>query len=315
MAPAKAYRAFEPHIARVVQGDLVGFQQPLRMADGSRRHFRFSLIPRTIDGGPSGFFLFGFDVTAVEQAKEQLRQAKDRAEAANEAKSQFLANMSHELRTPLNAIIGFSDIMANEILGPLENTVYRGYTQDILKSGHHLHELINDVLDLSKIEAGQFELYEEELDVAQVVEAAQRLVQMRADHAGVRLVAVPMERPWRLLADPRAMRQMLINLLANAVKFTPGSGSVTISAGPREDGFVIEVADTGIGIPADKLEDVTKPFYQIDNVMTRRHQGTGIGLSITDTLMKLHGGTLRLSSREANGTTATLKFPSSRVRR
>ena len=253
-------------------------------------------------------------MTAIEETKDQLRQAKDRAEAANEAKSQFLANMSHELRTPLNAIIGFSDIMANEILGPIGNAVYRSYTEDILKSGHHLHELINDVLDLSKIEAGQFELYEEELDVGQVIDAAQRIVQVRADQAGVQLVNIPMDQPWRLVADPRAMRQMLINLLSNAVKFTPSSGLVTVAARPAEDAFLVEVADTGIGIPADKLIDVTKPFYQIDNVLTRRHQGTGIGLSITDTLMKLHGGALRLSSREANGTTATLVFPLSRLR-
>ena len=313
-APPKAYRAFARHIARVLQGQHVSFQQPVSMTDGTRRHFRFNLIPRTIDDRASGFFLFGFDVTAIEETKEQLRQAKDRAEAANDAKSQFLANMSHELRTPLNAIIGFSDIMANEILGPIGNAVYRSYTEDILKSGHHLHELINDVLDLSKIEAGQFELYEEELEIAQVIEAAQRIVQVRADQAGVAMVVVPMDKPWRLIADPRAMRQMLINLLSNAVKFTPSAGTVTIAARPTDDAFVVEVADTGIGIPADKLLDVTKPFYQIDNVLTRRHQGTGIGLSITDTLMKLHGGTLRLSSRESSGTTATLVFPLSRLR-
>jgi PAS domain S-box-containing protein len=312
--PARAYQAFAPHIARVLAGETVSFQQPLRMADGARRHFRVNLIPRTIDGRPSGYFLFGFDVTAIEKTKEELRRAKDHAEAANEAKSQFLANMSHELRTPLNAIIGFSDIMANEVLGPIGNKVYRGYTEDILKSGHHLHELINDVLDLSKIEAGQFELYEEDIDVAQAIEAAQRLVHVRADQAGVHLVPVPMDRPWRLLADPRAMRQMLINLLSNAVKFTPAAGSVTISAGPQGDDFVISVADTGIGIPPDKLAEVTKPFYQIDNVMTRRHQGTGIGLSITDTLMSLHGGVLRLDSREDRGTTAMLVFPGRRVR-
>jgi PAS domain S-box-containing protein len=313
-APARTYRALAPHIAQALDGEHAGFQQPLRMADGSRRHFRFNLIPRTIDGRPSGYFLFGSDITAVEDAKDALRRAKDRAEAANEAKSQFLANMSHELRTPLNAIIGFSDIMANEILGPMNNSVYHNYTQDILKSGHHLHELINDVLDLSKIEAGQFELYEEELDVAQAVETAQRLVQMRADQAGVRIVVVPADRPWKLVADPRAIRQMLINLLSNAVKFTPSAGSVTVACRPEGEDFLIEVADTGIGIPAEKLADVTKPFYQIDNVMTRRHQGTGIGLSITETLMNLHGGALRLESCEDRGTRATLVFPASRLK-
>ena len=255
------------------------------------------------------------DITARKLDQLALIQAKEVAEAASRSKSQFLANMSHELRTPLNAIIGFSEMMASEVLGPMGNTRYRGYAEAILSSGSHLLDLINEVLDLAKIEAGRYELTEDWLNVTDALEDAVRLVGPRAAEKGAVITRLAGVAP-QLLADRRALRQMLLNLLSNAVKFTPAGGQISLNALWNGDGLRLEVADTGCGIPADRIGDLAQPFVQVDTAMNRRHTGTGIGLYLTRSLIELHGGRLTIESHqgEPSGTTVSLAFPAERLR-
>jgi signal transduction histidine kinase len=245
-----------------------------------------------------------------------LAHAKEEAEAANRTKSEFLANMSHELRTPLNAIIGFSDIMRSGIFGPLDER-YRGYAQDIHDSGSHLLEIITDILDLSKIEAGHLALLEEEVDLAQVLEGCERLVRERADKGGVRLsidVAGLASLPV-LLGDQIKIKQILLNLLSNAVKFTRRGGRVDVSTRVEPMGeLVIEVADTGIGMTEEQIGLALQPFRQVDSSMARRHEGTGLGLPLTKSLVELHEGTLVVESKFGVGTRILVKFPQHRTR-
>ncbi|NWH08453.1 MAG: HAMP domain-containing histidine kinase [Alphaproteobacteria bacterium] len=234
---------------------------------------------------------------------------------ANASKSQFLAQMSHELRTPLNAIIGFSELMNAELFGPLGNDRYREYTADIMKSGQYLLNLINDLLDLSKIEADKYELYEQPLDIQQVLAAAARMVEARAKAEGVVLViAVPLEGV-RLHADERAVKQMALNLLSNAVKFTDKDGEVKLSALIEPDGrLAVTVSDTGIGMHKRDIPKALSAFGQIRNDKTvYTADGTGLGLPITQALIDLHGGTLVIDSVYGRGTTVTLRFPEKRV--
>jgi signal transduction histidine kinase len=236
------------------------------------------------------------------------------AEAASVAKSQFLANISHELRTPLNAILGFSEIMKSEMFGPLGSPQYRGYAADIHDSGSHLLTVINDILDLSKIEAGKFELNEEDCDVPRLVRDAVRFVAERADSAGLGLQqrlapALPAVR-----ADGRLIKQILLNLLSNAIKFSQAGGMVTVAAAiDREGGLSLTVADTGIGIAADQLERVLQPFTQVENTLTRTHAGTGLGLPLCKSLIELHGGRLVLESAVGRGTAVTIMLPKERI--
>jgi len=236
------------------------------------------------------------------------------AQAANLAKSQFLANISHELRTPLNAILGFSEMMKDEILGPLGSAQYRGYAADIHDSGALLLSVINDLLDLSKIEAGKYELHEEDCDSGAILRGAMRLVAERADAAGIGLrEEVAAELP-RLHADRRLVKQILLNLLSNAIKFTPTGGRITVSAELDETGGLqLTVADTGIGIPLDQMERVLQPFAQVENIMTRSHSGTGLGLPLCKALADLHGARLLLTSELGVGTTVTVAFPRERT--
>jgi signal transduction histidine kinase len=243
------------------------------------------------------------DIETRKQAEEARRRAADEAVAANRAKTEFLAAMSHELRTPLNAIIGFSEILKGEMFGALGNPKYRAYAQDIHGSGSHLLSIVNDILDMAKIEAGKVTLNEEDLDVASCCAAAVRLVAPRAKET-----AVP-----SLRGDGRLVKQLLANLLSNAAKFTPRGGTVTVSAALGTDGGVeIAVADTGIGIPADEIDKVVKPFYQVDRALSRRYEGTGLGLSLVKAFLEQHGGELELQSTVGCGTTAICRFPASR---
>jgi signal transduction histidine kinase len=244
---------------------------------------------------------------------EQLRSASQAAEAASRAKTEFLATMSHELRTPLNAIIGFAEVMRAGTFGELGER-YRGYVTDIEESGCHLLEIINDILDIVKTEAGRLELVEEPVDVTQLLAAVERLLASRAAKASLTMsVALDPDLPL-LRADGRKMKQMLLNLVANAIKFTPAGGSVAIDAQRSPAGGVaITVADTGIGIAEEHLGKVLEPFYQVDSSLARQHEGTGLGLTVVAAMASGHGAQLRLDSRLGAGTVATLDFPAFRV--
>ena len=234
---------------------------------------------------------------------------KVRAEGANKAKSEFLANMSHELRTPLNAINGFSEIMVGEMFGPLGDRRYKEYSQDILSSGQHLLALINDILDMSKIEAGKMNLSFERILLGDVVEDAVRLVKNRADSSGLTLaVELPESLP-EIEADYRALKQVLLNLLSNALKFTPQGGRVTVTATPRGDQLTVGVTDTGIGISKDDLARLAKPFEQIESQHSKTQQGTGLGLALTKSLVEMHDGRLDMVSTPGEGTTVSFTIP------
>ena len=248
------------------------------------------------------------------RAHIQLREEKDRAELASRTKSEFLTNMSHELRTPLNAIIGFSEIIQDELMGPLGVACYKEYAGNIRDSGTHLLAIINDILDLSKIEAGKIELSEEIVDVARVIYACTRLIGGRASDARVILEARVAPGLPPILADERKIKQALINLLSNAVKFTPEGGRVLIAVGRHERGGIeIVVEDTGIGIAGGDIARALAPFHQIDNSLSRKHSGTGLGLPLARSFIGLHGGELTLDSAEGRGTRVTVVLPESRV--
>ena len=244
--------------------------------------------------------------------RQHLYLAKIGAETANRTKSEFLANMSHELRTPLNAIIGFSDVMQRGIFGPLSER-YRGYGADIFNSGTHLLGLINEILDLSKLEAGQFELYEENVDLADTIEASMRLVEPQAEKSKIRLSKAIDEDFSLIHADERRMRQVFINLLSNAVKFTPDGGRVLVSSFRTKAGLAIAVSDTGIGMAPEEIPKALEPFGQIDSKISRNYEGTGLGLPLAKHLIELHGGTLTIKSEVNVGTTVTIVLPPERI--
>ena len=245
---------------------------------------------------------------------ESLAVSRAAAEASERAKSAFLAGMSHELRTPLNAIIGFSEIIEQERLGPLGVAKYSDYAKDVREAGQHLLDLINDVLDLSKIEAGKAELNEEEVEVREVADRALRMMRGAAKAGGLELRSdIPRDLP-RLYADGRKLLQILTNLLSNAIKFTPSGGRVVVAAGRSPDGgFVFEVSDTGIGMAAEEIPTALASFGQIDGALHRRHDGTGLGLPISVALVEMHGGVFDLQSTPGGGTTVTLCLPPERV--
>ena len=232
-----------------------------------------------------------------------------RAEAANQAKSEFLANMSHELRTPLNAINGFSEIMAGEMFGPLGDPRYKGYAADILKSGQHLLSLINDILDMAKIEAGKMTLHYERVSLKEVVEDAARLMRGRVQEAGLKLVVDAPELP-DVDADHRGLKQVILNLVSNAVKFTPEGGDIVIAVSQLDDDRMrVAVTDTGIGIAPEDLERLARPFEQVEGQHSKTTQGTGLGLALTKSLVELHGGRLTIESEPGQGTTVSFELP------
>ena len=259
-------------------------------------------------------------VVSLERSQEQLSELarkyeaeKVKAEGANTAKSEFLANMSHELRTPLNAINGFSEIMVQEMFGPLGDARYKGYSQDILSSGQHLLALINDILDMSKIEAGKMNLKFEPVGLMDVTEDAVRLVRNRAEASGLSLVIdFPQHLP-EVEADYRALKQILLNLLSNAIKFTPRGGRVTVRAEGRRDPtgerIRVSVQDTGIGIAQDDLARLAQPFEQVENQHSKTTQGTGLGLALTKSLVEMLGGALEMESAPGEGTQVSFSVP------
>jgi len=254
-------------------------------------------------------------VEKLEQSRQQqtvlarkYEMAKIRAEAANHAKSEFLANMSHELRTPLNAINGFSEIMASEMFGPLGHARYKEYSGDILSSGQHLLSLINDILDMSKIEAGKMQMRFEPVSIDEVVDDTLRLVRQRSDKAGLKLRTHLPTLP-EVEADFRALKQVLLNLLTNAVKFTPQGGAITVSAAVTDDNIHLSVTDTGIGIPEKALSRLAKPFEQVENQFSKSKEGTGLGLALTKSLIEMHNGRMEIDSEVGKGTTVHVILP------
>jgi two-component system cell cycle sensor histidine kinase PleC len=274
---------------------------------------------RTTEGG---FVVTINETTALRRQQETRRQneqqladlarkyevEKIRAESANRAKSEFLANMSHELRTPLNAINGFSEMMVGEMFGPMGDGRYREYARDILSSGQHLLALINDILDMSKIEAGKMHLRFEPLSLEEVAEDTVRLVRGRAEAVGVSLTtafpAVP-----EVEADYRAIKQVLLNLLSNAIKYTPRGGAITIAADEVGGHVRVSVQDTGIGIPQEDLARLARPFEQVESHLARTTSGTGLGLALTKSLVEMHNGELTLESTPGEGTTVSFTLP------
>ncbi|GHD59491.1 hypothetical protein GCM10017083_43760 [Thalassobaculum fulvum] len=251
----------------------------------------------------------------LEATTGQLQVALEAAAAGNQAKSQFLAVMSHELRTPLNAVIGFSEMMLREIYGPLGDRRYAGFAETIASSGQHLLGLIDDVLDFSGLDAGRLQLHEDEVDVGALLAGSVRMLERQAETAGVRVEAdVPGDLP-AVLADPQRLRQVALNLVSNAIKFTPTGGTVTVSASHgAETGMTITIGDTGIGIAAEDIPRALEQFAQVDNRFSRRFEGTGLGLPLSKRLVELHGGALSIESTVGAGTVVTVTLPRERLR-
>lgn len=253
-------------------------------------------------------------VSRLQDLMQGHRERALAAEEASRAKSTFLATISHELRTPLNAIIGFSEILKDQIFGPLGTARYRGYADDIHNSAIHLLSLVNDLLDLAKAEAGKHELHEDTLDMAEIAETCRRLMAERAHDAGIDLEMVDRLDGCLFRGDERKMRQIFLNLVSNAVKFTPAGGHVTIDVALHENGGLqVAVRDTGIGMGAADIAKALEPFGQVSDVLTRQTGGTGLGLPLTVKLVELHDGKLAIESAPGSGTTVTLLFPADRT--
>ncbi len=261
------------------------------------------------EGDVTGLYGIMQDVTQTMSHERALLEAKEAAERAYAAKSQFLANMSHELRTPLNAIIGFSEMMQQQLLGPIGNERYIDYIKGIRESGEHLLDLITDILDMSKIEAGKYELDLEDINVTKIVRLAMHMIEGRAVEAGIKVKPHIMDEELRIIADRRAVMQIMLNLLSNAVKFSHENGIVEVDCTPQRDHVLLRVKDYGIGIPANKIGTITNPFEQAANQYSRGHEGSGLGLSITKELAELHGGSIHIESTLGLGTTVTIRLP------
>ncbi|WP_418208638.1 ATP-binding protein, partial [Azospirillum humicireducens] len=250
---------------------------------------------------------------ALDHARDMAETARQAAEAANRAKGEFLAGLSHELRTPLNAVIGFADLIAREAEGPVGTPIYRQYAANVRDSGQHVLELINEILDHARAEAGVLPIEEGRCDLEAAADFAVRMLTPRAERAGVLLSAAVAPAARHLRGDDRRIRQILLNLIANGVKYTPSGGSVTLSAALDDGVPVIRVTDTGLGIPAEDVERVLQPFVRVDSAANRGIDGAGLGLPLTKRLVELHGGTLALRSTLGVGTTVTVCLPAARL--
>jgi len=254
------------------------------------------------------------NITLRKDAEREMIEAKKQAEIASRAKSDLMANMSHELRTPLNAIIGFSSAMQEEIFGPVGNIKYLEYLADILNSGQHLLDLINDILDVSAIEAGALGLQESKVSLSRIVDSSVRIIKPRADQGQVRIITAVDEGLPLIYVDERRVKQVLLNMLSNAVKFTLKGGEVSVTSGLNDDGSLfVTVSDTGIGMDDDELAMALTTFGQVDSGLDRKHEGTGLGLPLTKGLMEIHNGTFVVESEKSRGTQVTVTFPKDRV--
>jgi cell cycle sensor histidine kinase DivJ len=271
-----------------------------------RAHFRGAFKR---DGSLEAFTIQTVDIAGEVALREDVSAWKIEARSANDAKTRFLAAVSHELRTPLNAVLGFSDILIGEYFGKFENERQREYVELINQSGHHLLAVVNTMLDMSKIEAGRYELIKEPFAIGAVMRSVDEMLGLEARRKGVVLTTRVARGLDEVVADRRAVKQVLINLANNAIKFTETGGVVTIDAVAERGNLVISVSDTGIGIPAEKLALIGKPFMQVQNDYTRQYEGTGLGLALVKGLVGLHGGELRIESEEHKGTVMTVTLP------
>jgi PAS domain S-box-containing protein len=301
----------DPHLQRVI-----GQTRPLKGQRKGGETFDIEINLSAMGAeGKKRYIGVCSDVSMRKRVEAALRDAKEKSDAANLAKSEFLAKMSHELRTPLNAVLGFSELIKNQVMGPLGSQKYGEYAADLGDAGRHLLALVNDILDLSKIEAGEARLNPEEIYVEEEVRAAPSLVKIRAQAGGVNVEIKEPAHPPQLYADRRMFKQILTNLLSNAIKFTDEGGKVTLKYWNNGDnGYVFEVSDTGVGLAPEDIPKAFAPFSQVDNRLNRKHEGTGIGLPLTKSIVELHGGTLELESELGAGTTVTVTFPKTSVR-
>ena len=282
----------------------------IQRSDGEVRYIRCEGRCET-DSKDEVFALYGImqDVTDVTKRELDLRQAKDSVERAYAAKTQFLANMSHELRTPLNAIIGFSEMIERQLLGPIGTEKYLEYISGIRQSGEHLLDLISDILDMSKIEAGKYQLNLEKFNIAKVIRMASHMMEGRALDDNIKIEINITNEELQVVADRRAIMQIILNLLSNAVKFSKPNGCININLNERDKHFSIRIEDQGIGIPANKLANITMPFEQAESDYTREYEGSGLGLAITKELAEIHGGNLYIESTLDVGTTVIIRLP------
>lgn len=296
------------------RGVVSGFESQVYRKDGSVIWISESCREvRAQDGRFLYFEGMVEEITARKRVEEELRAAKEAAEAANRAKSEFLGTMSHELRTPLNAIIGFSEVISGELLGPVGVPAYKTYAGDVLASGRHLLMLINDILDFARAESGRLPLREDKLALPALIEDSVRFMASRAEARGVQLSLDVSSAPAAIMGDETRLRQVLLNILGNAIKFTPQGGRVDMRALSAASGEIrIEIRDSGIGMSAADLARAFEPFRQADGSHARHHEGTGLGLAICDRLMRLHGGRVLLMSELGRGTVATVIIPAER---
>ena len=307
----------EPYIRGALYGEDQTFERELVKADGSIGHtLARYIVDKDEHGRVKGFLALVTDITQLKQtekllrnANEHLMLARDSAEAANIAKSQFLATMSHELRTPLHTIIGFSEMMLDPRMDKTEIDQLMEYIGDIYSGATHLLGVVNDVLDVAKIEAGRMEIEPIFLSIPSVISGVSRLFSERAHKCQIVLDTVVSPSTPDLWADEHAVKQILFNLISNAFKFTPAGGKIILAAGPSESGVQISISDTGVGIPQDQIERVLRPFEQIDNQYAKSLNGTGLGLSVVQGLLKLHSGHLDVQSELGMGTVVTIYFP------
>jgi len=289
-------------------------EQVIPHPDGDRVHLCTKFPVANAAGTIHAIGTISTDITDKKAVEKAMLDAKEQAELANRAKTEFLAHMSHELRTPLNSVIGFGEVLEKGVFGPLGHFKYQEYAKDIGDSGSHLLSLISNILDISKIEAGELDFFEETIDVGEIFESSARMVMDRAARNGIALnVDVPQGLP-PMRGDEVRLKQILLNLLSNAVKFTPKGGQVSVEATIDNDNAMVwEVADTGVGIAADDLERILNPFEKVRGNAAISHEGTGLGLYLTNALTEMHGGTLAIDSEPAKGTTVTVRFPPERT--